>query len=119
MDYKNLKIWQKSMALTTEVYKITARFPRDEKFGLISQIQRSAVSVPSNIAEVNERKSTKHFISFLKISLGSISELETQLIISKALFYIDKDTFEIVQNKIKEIQKMLVTTIKTLNEKVV
>ena len=82
-NFKDLRVWQKSIQLTTDIYKLLASFPTDEKFGLISQLKRSAVSVPSNIAEGAGRNSNKEFNHFLSISLGSLFELKTQLIISK------------------------------------
>jgi len=82
-NFKDLRVWQKSIELTTDIYKLLASFPTDEKFGLISQLKRAAVSVPSNIAEGAGRNSNKEFNHFLSISLGSLFELKTQLIISK------------------------------------
>ena len=89
MDHKKLDAWKFSMDLVEKVYIITKNFPPDEKFGLISQIRRAAISIPSNIAEGSARKSDKELIQFLHIALGSLSELETQLIISKRLDYFD------------------------------
>ena len=82
-NFKDLRVWQKSIQLTTDIYKLLASFPTDEKFGLISRLKRAAVSVPSNIAEGAGRNSNKEFNHFLSISLGSLFELKTQLIISK------------------------------------
>ena len=81
--HRDLKVWQNSLDLVTEIYKLTKAFPNSETFGLACQIQRSAVSVPSNIAEGAARNSNKEFSRFLSIALGSLAELETQLIISK------------------------------------
>ena len=81
--HKDLAVWKKSMDLVTDVYELTSKFPREEQFGLTNQMRRSAVSVPSNIAEGAARNSTKEFIQFLYYSLSSLSELETQLLISK------------------------------------
>ena len=86
-SHKDLDIWKISMFLVKETYLITKSFPVTEKFGLTSQMQRSAVSVPSNIAEGAARKSTKEYINFLSIALGSLSELETQYIIASQLQY--------------------------------
>ena len=83
--YKELKLWQKSIGLVTSVYLLTRSFPQFENFGLVSQINRSAVSIPSNIAEGAGRNSDKEFIHFLSIAQASSYELETQLIISKNL----------------------------------
>ncbi len=83
--HKNLDVWKLGIELVKDIYKITKDFPDDEKFGIISQIRRSAVSIPSNIAEGAARNSNKDYIRFLYIALGSLSEIETQLIIAKEL----------------------------------
>jgi four helix bundle protein len=87
--YKDLIVWQKAIAMVTEVYRITRTFPREELFGLTSQIRRSAVSVPSNIAEGQGRLSVGEFRQFLGIAKGSLNELETQLIIARELGYVN------------------------------
>ncbi|MBX9852584.1 MAG: four helix bundle protein [Cytophagaceae bacterium] len=106
--FKNLKVWQMSMDLAENVYKITETFPANEKFGLISQINRSAVSVCSNIAAGAGGGSDKEFSNFLSITLGSSFELETQLILAKRLNYIDEEKFLILSNSLGEIQKMII-----------
>lgn len=85
--HKELDVWKEAIELVVKIYKLTVDFPSSEKYGLISQIRRSAVSIPSNIAEGAARGSTKEYIHFLNISLASLSELETQLIISEKLEY--------------------------------
>lgn len=93
-QYKELKLWQKAIGLDSEVYSLTSRFPDKERFGLISQINRAAVSIPSNIAEGPGRNSDKGFVQFLTITHASTYEVETQLIISKNLGYLlDKSTY--------------------------
>ena len=82
MDHKDLEVWKKSMDLVESIYTLTQRFPEAEKFGLTSQMRRSAVSIPSNIAEGAARKGDKEFLHFLPIALGSLSELETQYLIA-------------------------------------
>lgn len=104
--YKDLKIWVKAMDLVTKIYEATAQFPDKEKFGLVSQINRSAVSIPSNIAEGAGRNSAKEFIQFLAISNGSSTELETQLILSYHLKYIDEMVLNSLLKEIDEVQKM-------------
>ena len=95
MYHKDMEIWKKSIDLVTRVYEITKTFPDDEKFGLVSQIRRASVSIPSNIAEGAARNSDKEMIRFLDISLGSIAELETQLIIAENLKYVNStDIYE-------------------------
>ena len=95
------------MGIVTEIYQITNTFPSHERFGLISQMQRSAVSIPSNIAEGSAKTSNKDFARFLEISIGSSYELETQLIVSFNLKYIETAVYEDLSFKISEIQKMI------------
>lgn len=104
--YKELKLWQKSIDLVTGVYLTTRSFPETEKFGLISQINRAAVSIPSNIAEGAGRNSDKEFIQFLSIAHASSFELETQLIISKNLNYLSVEDLDQLTTQIEELQKM-------------
>ncbi len=104
-NLKELKIWHKAIELSTEIYRLTANFPKEEKYGLTSQIRRAAVSVPSNIAEGAGRNSDKEFVHFLAISNGSSYELQTQLIISKNLNLVDSDVDPIL-DQIDQIQKM-------------
>ena len=104
MDYKDLDVWKKSIELVTEIYSITANFPNEEKYGIVSQIRRAAVSIPSNIAEGCARFSDKENLRFLDIARGSLAELETQLIISKNLGFIDSDN---LIKKISPIAQML------------
>ena len=104
--YRDLKIWQKSIDLVVDVYKATAEYPRDERFGLISQTQRSAVSIPSNIAEGAGRNSDKEFIHFLSVSNGSSYELETQILVAERLNFITKETSGHICQQLDEIQKM-------------
>lgn len=104
--YKELKLWQKSIDLVTQVYLLTRSFPQGEKFGLVSQINRSAVSIPSNIAEGAGRNSDKEFIQFLSIAHASSYELETQLIISKNLNYLTIEELNQLSEQIEEVQKM-------------
>ena len=105
-NYKQLKIWNKSIDLVVDIYKATGEFPKEEKYGLISQMRRSAVSIPSNIAEGAGRNSDKEFCHFLTISHGSSYELETQVIVSERLKLIDKQICDDLCVKINEVQKM-------------
>jgi four helix bundle protein len=91
--HHNLDAWKRSIQLVTDIYVITKAFPNEERFGLISQIRRCAISVPSNIAEGAARKNATEYAHFLRISLGSLAELETQLIISNNLGHIDHKIF--------------------------
>ena len=106
-NFKELLVWKKSIEFVTEIYEITASFPSEEKFGLVSQIRRSAVSIPSNIAEGNARRSSADYIQFLKIARGSGAEVETQIVISKNLGFIEELKCEELTSKITEIMKMI------------
>lgn len=91
MYHKNLEVWKKSIELVKDIYLITRDYPQDEKFGIISQMRRAAVSIPSNIAEGNARMSSKEASRFIDIAIGSIAELDTQIIISKELGFIKEE----------------------------
>jgi four helix bundle protein len=112
-NLKELKIWKKAIEMATNVYKITAHFPREEKYGLTSQIRRSAISVPSNIAEGAGRNSDNEFRHFLGVSNGSSYELQTQLIIAKNLELVNIDVDAII-NELEQLQKMNFTLQKKL-----
>lgn len=105
-NLKELNIWKKSMTLTLEVYNAVKKFPKDEKFGLTSQIKRSAVLIPSNIAEGAGRNNKGEFIHFLGISNGSSFELQTQILLANKLKFISNETSNSILNKIDEVQKM-------------
>lgn len=105
--YKELKIWQEAMNLVQTVYQMTQGFASDEKYGLSSQIRRSAVSIPSNIAEEAGRNNQKEFNHFLGISSGSSSELSTQLEIAKRLNFLNEEKWNEIEAQIKYIQKMI------------
>jgi four helix bundle protein len=106
-NFKELLVWQKSIDFVTEIYKFTDSFPKEETFGLKSQIRRASVSIPSNIAEGNSRRSKPDYVQFLKISRGSCAEVETQLIISKNLHFLDEKIYLKLNQDIIEISKML------------
>ena len=103
-DFKGLEVWQKSMELTLDVYIFIEKIPNTEKYALIDQIRRSSISVPSNIAEGHSRQTTKEYIQFLYIASGSISELETQIILVNRLYHIE--VYSILE-KITAIKMML------------
>lgn len=105
-NYKELKVWQKAIDLVVDVYQSTADFPKEEKYGLISQMRRSAVSIPSNIAEGAGRNSDKEFCHFLSVSHASSFELETQIIVSEKLNLLTKELSTELCSKITEVQKM-------------
>jgi four helix bundle protein len=107
MKYGDLRVWQDAMNLVTEVYRMIKLFPSEEKFGLASQIQRAAVSVPSNIAEGHGRKSTNAYVNHLSIAFGSLMELETQVQIAARLEYITQDDAIRFLAKTDQIGKMI------------
>ncbi len=106
-NFKDLLIWQKSIELVIFVYEITKKFAEEERYGLVSQMRRSAVSVPSNIAEGHMRTTNKDFRQFISIARGSCAELETQGIIAYKLDYITNNNYQLLISKIEEIAKML------------
>jgi len=114
MIHKDLDVWKKAIEFVAEIYKITRNFPKDEIYGLTSQIRRAAVSIPSNIAEGAARNSTKEFIQFLYIALGSSAETETQLIIAKEIGYVENNSF--LLDEVGSIKKMILGLIKYLKK---
>src|SRR3989344_2296563 len=104
LSFKELIVWQKSMDLTKKVYQLCKKLPSEEKFGFISQMQRCAISIPSNIAEGNKRATAKDYVQFLKIAKGSAAELETQLLLTQDIYGISVDE-ELAL--LSEVQKML------------
>ena len=113
-SHKDLNVWKGSVDMVTEIYQITKIFPKEEAFGLTNQIRRSAVSIPSNISEGAARNQTKEFIRFLHISLGSLAELETQLLISKNLGYLKSESYLTINGKLNEIRAQLAGLIRSL-----
>ena len=114
-SYKDLLIWQKGIQLVKEIYLICKDLPKDEVFGLQSQMKRAAISIPSNIAEGYVRNYTQNYIQFIKIARGSLLELETQIIITKELDFINEDKFDEIINLITEENKMLNAFIKSIS----
>ncbi|MBF0275361.1 MAG: four helix bundle protein [Nitrospinae bacterium] len=110
--HEDLKVWQDSIELAKEIYTVTNQFPESEKFGLISQMRRAVVSIPSNIAEGAARNSKKEFIQFLYIALGSIAELETQIILAYEFGYLNSKSNEILIR----IKRMVIGLIKSLKK---
>lgn len=106
-SYQDLDVWQIGMDVAKTVYSLTAKFPLDERFGLVSQMRRAAVSIPANIAEGHARKSRAEFRQFVSIALGSVAELETQLILSKELNFIAKEDTEAMMAQLDTLGKML------------
>ena len=106
-NFKELKVWQRARGFVKDVYLITQKFPAEEKFGLISQIRRAAVSIPSNIAEGSGRNSKNDYAHFVDIANGSAFEIETQLYIASDLGYISQQDFDFILSQLQEIEKML------------
>ncbi len=113
--YRELKVWRLAMELAEDVYKLSAEFPRNEVYGLTSQLQRAAVSIPSNIAEGQARNSSKEFNHFLGIARGSLAELETQIMLAQRLDYLAAEKTNSVLEKAEEIGKMLKGLQKTIS----
>ena len=115
MNHKDLDVWKRSMDLVEEIYKITSKFPSSEIYGLTSQLRRAAVSVPSNIAEGASRKGDKELLYFVNVAIGSIAEIETQMLIAVRLKYISNE--EEIYNLIIEVRKLLIGFRNYLNNK--
>jgi len=115
-SYKELKVWQKAIELVAVVYRHTQSFPKEEMYGLTSQIRRGAVSIPSNIAEGCERNSTRDLIRFVHIAKGSLAELETQLLIAMKLDYLSSALYFELTQKMAEIGRMLNGLITSLDK---
>jgi four helix bundle protein len=113
-NYRDLKLWQKSIELVVNLYQLTNQFPKNELFGIVTQIRRSAVSIPSNVAEGFGRRYDKEFIRFLQIAMGSIFELQTQILISLKLNFINQDTYRIIHSDTRELELILKTLIEKL-----
>ena len=116
-SYKDLLVWQKAMQVTKEVYLLVRELPKEELYSLSDQIRRSAISIPSNIAEGHERKSSSEFIRFLHIAQGSRAELETQLLIGSSIGYFDDNAIEPILNNLSELGKMTNSLIIKLQNK--
>ncbi len=115
--HKDLRVWQQSIEMVTSIYLMTKAFPKDELFGLVSQMRRAAVSVPSNIAEGYARGSEREKLHFLRISSGSMSEIETQLMLSLNLGYVTQETFDELSEKITSLWKQLNALISSLKKR--
>ena len=115
--YRDLLVWQKGVTWVEAIYAATSRWPQDERFDLVSQVRRAAVSVPSNIAEGCTRRSTGDFVRFLSISRGSLAEVETQLIIATRLGYLDQTTQASLLEAADELSRMLAGLIAKLEER--
>jgi len=115
-NFKGLKIWQKGFDISVKSYKLISSFPKEERYGLSSQITRAAVSIPSNIAEGSNRSSEKDYNRFIQMSLGSTFELETQLLISAAANYGNSEVRNELLKDLDEEQKMLISFMNKLSK---
>lgn len=114
-NHKDLDVWKNSIVFVKRIYETTKTFPREEMYGLTNQLRRASVSIPSNIAEGAARKGKAEFKQFLYIALGSLSEVETQLIISKEINFLEKELFHSLETELITIRKMLVGLIKSIH----
>lgn len=116
-SYRDLLVWQKSIELVTEIYRLTEHFPKTEMFGLTNQMRRSAISIPSNIAEGYARRSRAEYLQFLRIAFGSGAELETQILISQNLGLFETHDPATTKSLLEEVMKILNKLISTLTTK--
>ncbi len=114
--FRDLKIWQKSIVLVTNVYEETKSFPKEEQYGLSSQLRRASVSIPSNIAEGYGRESKKEYIRFLNIAISSLFEVQTQLEIGKNLYFLKENNFNSLYEDTREIERMLSSYIRKIKD---
>ena len=113
-DFRQLKVWEKSHQLALAIYKVTKDFPKEELYGLISQIRRSSMSIPTNIVEGCGRFTDADFARFLQMAMGSASETEYQLILARDLDFLPKDSYEKLHSEVEEVKRMLASLLKTL-----
>lgn len=116
-SYQQLTVWQKAFELSIKIFRITSKFPKSELYGLVSQMRRCAVSIPSNIAEGYTRGYRQEYLQFLKTAFASGAELETQLLIAKELEFLTLREFDDVNSLLTEVQKMLNKLIRSLKNR--
>jgi four helix bundle protein len=116
-DYRDLVLWQRAVELAAEVHRVTVKLPHHELFGLAAQMRRSAVSIPSNIAEGSGRRTTREFIAFLHIARGSLSELRTQLLLASKVAYVTRSEISVAENLTDEVGKLLNAVIRGLRHR--
>jgi len=116
--YRELVVWQRAMQLVEDTYKATRDFPREERYGLCSQLQRSAISIPSNIAEGHERRSTAEFLRFMAFALGSIAEVETQVLLAQRLNYLPEAGTARLLDQADQLGRMMRAMHRTLRARV-
>lgn len=113
--FRDLIAWQKAMALVTEIYRLTRTLPKEETYGMASQMRRAAVSIPSNLAEGHAHRSRTEYGRFVQISVGSLHELDTQLEIAVNLGYLSPSSYAVLQEKVRELERMLTSLYQKLN----
>lgn len=113
--HKDLDVWKKSVDFVVDIYQLSGKFPKEERYGLVNQMRRASVSIPSNIAEGAARNHSKEFARFLYIALSSGAEIETQIIIATRLGYLNQQNSEILLNKLTSIQKMIQGLIRSIS----
>jgi len=113
-DFRNLVVWQKAHSFTLQVYRVTKRFPDDERFGLTSQLRRAAASIPANMAEACGRRGRREFGRFVQIAMGSATETEYHVLLSKDLGYLAGADSDVVLRAIQEVKRMLASLLKTV-----
>jgi len=116
-SYRDLKVWQGGMGIVEEVYLLSRRFPKEEVYGLSAQMRRAAVSLPSNIAEGHARQSTREYLHHISIALGSLAELETQILIANRLGYLHDAAVELLLSQTASLGKMLRALLRSLRAK--
>jgi four helix bundle protein len=116
--YQELKVWQRAMDLAVQCYQATSDFPKEELFGLVSQIRRAASSIPANLAEGQGRENTKEFLHFLSVARGSLRELETHLLLSHRVCFLDSSRLESLVEVIDEVSRMMSGLRKALEDKI-
>ena len=115
-DFRRLRVWEKAHMLTLDIYEVTSSFPREEIYGLINQIRRASVSIPANIAEGCGRDSEGELLRYMKIAMGSSSELEYEILLANELGYLPDKEFELIQGNLVEVRKMLNAFIQRLKK---
>jgi four helix bundle protein len=116
-SHRDLKVWQIGLDLTETLYRVTASWPNDERFGLVSQVRRAAVSVPANIAEGAGRRTSGEFAHFIGIARGSLAELETLLIIARRLDYVDESVHRALFDELSELGRMATGLLRSLQDR--
>ncbi len=116
-DFRQLKVWERAHRLALDIYKASAGFPKEELYGLTSQIRRSSMSIPTNIAEGCGRFTDPDFARFLQIAMGSASETEYQLILTHDLGFVSREKYEIMHRDVEEVKRMLASLLRTIRTK--